>query len=303
MAELTGDEKKVLDLVSRKRSLTLDQTNKALAEPGTTATQTEAVESLVKKGRLVKYSRGSKTSVYPVGQSDSSLISFWTLRRLVGYIGVGLPEALWLGNFILGDLLNVFKTSHGIQGSVSAYYYTGMRNVFVGAICAIAVFLICNRGYDKWDNIRYKLAGFLALGVPLFPTKRTVPPPPPLSGQEQLVGTLHLVFTISLFCMLALICFRTFTKPDFAKELPDFDESGELTQRKRRRNFMYNFYGAVILLFIILIIPFDVLQKDTTFLFIPTVFLFEGIALLAFGTAWLAKGRVYLLPQLFGDET
>lgn len=42
--------------------------------------------------------------------------------------------------------------------------YTGMRDVFVGALCAIAVFLRSYRGYDRRDHIAGNLACVFAAG-------------------------------------------------------------------------------------------------------------------------------------------
>jgi len=35
-----------------------------------------------------------------------------------------------------------------IQDNISTYYYTPLRDVIVGAMCAIGIFLFCYRGYD-----------------------------------------------------------------------------------------------------------------------------------------------------------
>jgi len=89
--------------------------------------------------------------------------SYLALRKAVGWIGILLPFVLVLGHTIIfgGDTL--------LQ-NISAYYHTGMHDLFVGAICAIALFLFFYRGYDRWDNIAANLAGFLALAIAFFPT-------------------------------------------------------------------------------------------------------------------------------------
>jgi len=60
--------------------------------------------------------------------------SYLSLRKAVGWIGMSLPFVLMLGVILIfnGNL---------IQESISHYYYTGMRNVFVGALCAVGLFL------------------------------------------------------------------------------------------------------------------------------------------------------------------
>ena len=68
--------------------------------------------------------------------------SYLALRKAVGWIGILLPFALMLGGFL------IFKEEI-IQESISHYYYTGMRDVFVGALCAVALFMFFYSGYNK----------------------------------------------------------------------------------------------------------------------------------------------------------
>ena len=71
--------------------------------------------------------------------------SYLALRKAVGWIGMLLPFTLMLGVFL------IFK-GEIIQESISHYYHTDMRDVFVGALCAIALFMFFYSGYDKWDD-------------------------------------------------------------------------------------------------------------------------------------------------------
>ncbi len=57
--------------------------------------------------------------------------TYLALRKAVGWIGILLPLVLILG------MLLIFR-GDAIQKTISQYYYTGMRDVFVGALCAIA---------------------------------------------------------------------------------------------------------------------------------------------------------------------
>lgn len=56
------------------------------------------------------------------------------------------------------------------QTSLSAYYYTPVRSVFVGALIAIGLCLIVIRGRDTWQDIFLNVAGMLAPIVALVPT-------------------------------------------------------------------------------------------------------------------------------------
>jgi hypothetical protein len=73
-----------------------------------------------------------------------------------------LPTVLAVGKIV--------SSTPGLESSISNYYYTDMRNVFVGSICVIGLFLAACRGYDRHDAIAGTFAGICAIGLALFPT-------------------------------------------------------------------------------------------------------------------------------------
>ena len=93
------------------------------------------------------------------------LRSYLFMRAMIGAIGVALPFAL-----VLFDGL-MFSGEPFPRDSLSAYYYSGVRDVFVGALCATAVFLLTYKVVEKnLDNTLSLVAGLAVLGVALFPT-------------------------------------------------------------------------------------------------------------------------------------
>lgn len=84
--------------------------------------------------------------------------SYLDLRKTVGLIGVALP-------FVLMGGLRLFFNTEETPTSISHYYHTGMGDVFVGALCAVALFLFFYSGHDKKDNWLGNIAGFLPLGL------------------------------------------------------------------------------------------------------------------------------------------
>jgi hypothetical protein len=93
--------------------------------------------------------------------------SFLILRIFVGVLGVSLPFLL-----VFVDRV-AFDGSPFPRGSLSAYYYSGMREVFVGTLSAIGVFLIAYKVAERnLDNTLSFLAGVSAIVIPLFPTAR-----------------------------------------------------------------------------------------------------------------------------------
>src|SRR5207342_1429632 len=77
------------------------------------------------------------------GPENSILvISYLGLRKAIGILGVALPFVLPFGQILL-HALGIQSSLHSpvIANSVSSYYDTDMRNIFVGSMCAIGVFL------------------------------------------------------------------------------------------------------------------------------------------------------------------
>src|SRR5215470_5098220 len=89
-------------------------------------------------------------------QRNDLIISYVFLRQIVGCVGSLLPIALITGNLMF---------SATVRESISGYYYTPMRNVFVGALCALGVFLIAYDDHDKLERWVTDGAGLCAILV------------------------------------------------------------------------------------------------------------------------------------------
>ncbi len=209
----------------------------------------------------------------PPGTDQSLLGSYLALRRAIGIIGVSLPFVLALGNMILEGQLE-------IKTSVSSYYYSGMRDVFVGSLCAIGVFLMFYRGYGRIDNIAGNFACVFALAVAWFPVK----PPHGAGPQEIMIGHIHVISAAGLFLILAFFSLKLFRKRDRAKAS---------TRRKTYRNAIYAICGATILVCIAFIAVLESMPGSPVKIFEP-VFWLESIAVVAFGISWLTKGESIL---------
>lgn len=57
-----------------------------------------------------------------------------------------------------------------LQHSISAYFYTPSRAVFVGALCAIGICLMVYQGNGPWENLLLDFVGFMAFVVAFVPT-------------------------------------------------------------------------------------------------------------------------------------
>jgi hypothetical protein len=130
--------------------------------------------------------------------------SFLLMRIVIGLIGVGLPLALILVEWGLFD--------GDLRDSMSAYYYTGMREVFVGSLCATAVFLLTYKAFRRnLDNTLTSVAGLAALLVALFPTGRpsgAVAGLTPLQDKlgETAVRVVHYASAAVFIISLGVIC-------------------------------------------------------------------------------------------------
>lgn len=57
-----------------------------------------------------------------------------------------------------------------VLGSISAYYYTPTRTVFVGSLCALGAALIAYRGHSSEQEVLLNFSGFMAFVVAMVPT-------------------------------------------------------------------------------------------------------------------------------------
>jgi hypothetical protein len=219
-----------------------------------------------------------------VNDANTLVAGYMALRRAVGVLGLTLPIVLGLGAWV------IFQT--GIQQSISDYYYTGMRNIFVGVLCAIGVFLMNYTGYKQVGDRPgdptgiFHLSGAFAIGVALFPTSPSNP-----TTIEWLVGIAHLTFAALFFITLAYVSLVLFTRTDPNKTL---------TARRRSRIRVYRICGwailsAIGLIVLLAILPDGIAQGIAQGIGIGNpVFWLEAIAVMAFGVSWLTKGRMIL---------
>lgn len=209
---------------------------------------------------------------------DSLLISYLTLRKVVGILGMALPFVVFLGGKF------IFKTD--IQSSISSYYYTGMRDVFVGILWTIGFFLYSYRGYGPIDNITGNLACVFAVVVSLFPTTADGT----ASRAEEIVGTVHLVFAALFFLTLSYFSLALFPKTNLNKQF---------TLQKAQRNIVYKVCGYVMLACIVLMAIYKFWVEDAVpgLQAFEPVFWLEATAIFVFGVSWFTKGEAILADK------
>ena len=217
------------------------------------------------------------TSTNPV------VLSYYTMRRMVGFIALALPFALAAGSILIAVLGSGHLPHPLLQRSISDYYYTPMRDYYVGSLSAIAAFLACSRGYDLHDEITGYLAAFVTLGV------ACCPPFNPRSGSytrlEFQLGLVHTAFAALMYLMLAYICIFLFRKSSAKKPF---------THRKRDRNRIY--VGCGLIMVACMITMVGLTMRSIVERRHPSHWLFwcEALANCAFGVAWLTKGEGFM---------
>jgi hypothetical protein len=210
-----------------------------------------------------------------MNQDKNFIISFLAMRRLIGILGISLPIIVVIGGFL--------QSGSVVQGSISGYYYTNMRDFFVGLLCVVSLFLMSYRGYEKIDDLIGNLSGVFAMGIVVFPTSM-------FCGQVVKVGIfllnddiseyIHLTFGTLFFLSLSFNSIFLFTRR----------HPGVLGREKRRRNIIYRFCGIVMILAIVCTTIYTIFLRDTYISKFYPVLILESIALFAFGISWLVKG-------------
>lgn len=245
--------------------------------------------------------------------SNQLVRNYMTLRKAIGWIAMCLPFAVFLGNWVIFSrhvIACLAPISNKLPDSLSGYYYSHMRDVFVGGMWAAGVFLLFYRGHDLLERWATNLAGLFALGIALFPTTSPVndslqtnicSPVNPVVSQPApngpTIGLVHLGCLCGLMTMITLMAWR-FTRPYSDHEIDtmaDDDREIERTPRlKARNNRIY--WGCIAAIAVAgafaLVQEFAFSQGVKSEA--PWLLYAETLAFLAFGAAWFVKGRALL---------
>lgn len=195
-------------------------------------------------------------------------------RATIGALGIVLPPAVWIGTW-------------SMESSISAYYYTGARDWFVGTLWVIGVFLFFYKYTpggaadakshpqvvrSRWadaDAILGKIAGAAAVVVALAPTTPPLGPgdEPPIIGMVHGIAALVLFVTLSLFPLV-------------------------LFSQSRERAGLYKASGWLMLALLALIIVYARGPESMRQALAPLrpVFFLEWALIWTFGFSWFVKG-------------
>lgn len=216
--------------------------------------------------------------------------SYLLIRTVVGAIGILLPTVLFIvdGLFLQRDAT--------VRGSLSAYYHSPARDLFVAALCVTGFLLMTYLAgqASTWDFWLSSTAGLAVIGVALLPTTRPDLPdgaelcgsaaastPPGCTRLQEALGetavaTVHFTCAAIFILCLAAICFL------FAHREQTF--SG-----RRGRARFHQLCGALILLAVGWVLLGFLVDVDIAG-FRP-LYVGEVVSVYAFGASWLVKGR------------
>lgn len=223
----------------------------------------------------------------PEAFRDDLVHSHTRVRLALGILGLLLPLILIIGG--LFDQLrpdDIGKT--GIEPTISDFYHTTYRDVFVGSLCAIGVFLVSYRGHRRakgeiiGDDWLATLAGTAAFVVAFFPNGAGSD----RASMMQLhfgaaaAETLHYLAAFVFFSSLAGFCLFKFAKT-----------------RSTWRRKIYQACGATIIAMLILTmiaVYFRKMTDGAAHAIVESnnlIFWFEAIGIWAFALSWLVKSK------------
>ena len=138
--------------------------------------------------------------------------SYYRVRQALGWLGLSFPVLL----IVTGLLSNA-----RLEPSVSDFFHTLNRDIFVGVMTAISVFLLVYDGYEReegeWlsDNWITTIAGIAGLGVAFFPNESPTGQVATLAQQFVGVGLsplIHYSSCLVFFYCMGHICMFKFSK-------------------------------------------------------------------------------------------
>lgn len=238
-----------------------------------------------------------------MNNNNTYLISYLTLRQLIGVLGILLPFLCWGINSLVNyfDLLhNPWLVAHletdylagaNLKSSISHFYYTAAAPLFIGILISVAIFLFTYNGYtpnpqnDRWvwltDKRISTFAACCLLGIVVFPTDSYAHLKDNLFIFETtgLVGKIHLSFAALFFISMAVMSIINFRRQPNKRLISD----GE------GKTYLICGWGIICCLLIVTIT--FLINSTGSWLGGKFMFVMEVLMLLFFGISWLTKGK------------
>ena len=211
-----------------------------------------------------------------------ALETYYRVRRGIGYLGFVLPLVLIGGGLI---------AARAVEPSISDYYHTIMRDLYVAVIAATGVFLLAYSGYRPGvdetisDDKVATIAGLAALGVAFFPNISVAMSERPASFWQFALGnqiTAYVHYACA-FIFLSALGFMSYSR---------FSRTDDLVRRKIYRRCGLVIYaataGVVVTSAIKMFGPLGPQKIVNDWLLVLWA---EAVGIWAFSVAWLVKGK------------
>lgn len=197
--------------------------------------------------------------------------SFIAQRRGMAFLAALFPIAFLTSTFL--------SERAGPLTSISAYYWASNteRNLFVGVLCTVGVFLVLYKGYTWLEDRILDLAGVSAVGIAFAPMKEH-------SDCVASGLSVHGVFAVTFFSCIAVICL--FMSEKSLKEIHD-------EHRKKAFRLAYRLCSGIMAASIIFAVLVEMLPIETTRRLCEksATFWLEAVAVWAFSAFWYIKTR------------
>ena len=190
--------------------------------------------------------------------------TYHSIRTGIALVAIALPFVLWIGG--------AWRAGLPLQQSMSAYYHSAMRDVFVGVLCAVGIVLYLYKGFTRLENYALNLAGFFVVGAALVPTQAD-------GGASDNSVSLHGTFAVLFFLCIAYVCI--FRASDTLSEVRD-------AQKRKRYRRAYKTMGLAMVVSPLLAVLLTLLLQPGSEMR-STIFVVETFAVLVFGSYWTVK--------------
>ena len=187
-------------------------------------------------------STNNTITLYRLEEKENKLvISYKTLRNLIGYCGMILPIFLILAT-------KTAPYDKNIESSFSDYYYTSSGDILVAFLCILGAFLFIYKGYNKKENILSTLAGICGIFDAFSPTatedlRQSFSVHTPLPNVPEIFGfERHTLVAGLFFIILGFISLCCFPQTDVN------NQNKQITTRKKKRNNIFKICGWIMLI-------------------------------------------------------
>ena len=192
--------------------------------------------------------------------------SYFSMRVAIAAIGLALPLVLLIGGALTGC---------AVQTSLSAYFHTPVRDLFVGMLFLIAAPLHLYHGYSRRENLALNIAAVGAVMVALFPTGLPDTGACLTDAARDPAPVLHIIGAFAFFlggAFVAIVC-----APETLDRLPE--------ESAARYRMTYRSLGSIMVLTPISALAITLLVRVQPYYVLVVEIL--GVATLA--VFWLVK--------------